>query len=352
MTSEAATAIDGAVQVAEASGGRYRVESVLGRGGFGVVFAGRDTATGERVAIKRVHQSGAGDTHAREAAALRLLRIQGVARLLDEFESGEAAYFVMELVDGRPFPGESAMGPSWTALEPLLRRLLAILARVHAEGFVHLDLKPQNVLVGPDGRVVVLDFGVSVGRPFAPWDARERGQHGTLAYAAPEQLLGGQKDARSDLYAVGAMVLEALTGQAPFAGALGSDDYVALRTAARPPIELPAETDPAAERFLAAVLAPSPEDRPRCANEAARLLGGATREAVELRDLVRASGGSTTAGPLRALFAGPDVLFHVREDAAALLFERTAGDPSRIEAELEVWIDSGLASWSAGRIAL
>src|SRR5579883_739740 len=130
--------------------GRYVLERLLGRGGQAEVWSAADRITGSRVAVKLLGEGASPARARREIATLRLLRLPGVVRLLDEGVDDERGFVVMELVLGAPFPGV-ATPCTWAELGPPTLRLLETLARVHACGVVHRDLKPANVLVTADG---------------------------------------------------------------------------------------------------------------------------------------------------------------------------------------------------------
>ena len=196
---------------------RYALGEVLGRGAFGVVFAADDRVTGDRVAVKLIDVANAHRRRRiqREITALRLLRLPGVVRLLDDGLEGDTCFLVMDLIDGDPFPGT---GRTWETLRPVVLELLQVVAHVHAAGVMHRDLKPANILVGRvDGRVTLLDFGLSRGEPVGSTMTRSGVMVGTPAYLSPEQIRGERIDARADLYSVGAMAYEALTGGVPHA---------------------------------------------------------------------------------------------------------------------------------------
>ncbi len=139
----------------------------------------------------------------REFLALSLAATQGVVRVLDHGVEDGTAHVVSELVDGTPFPGA---GADTAQIERRLSSLLASLGRVHDAGLVHRDLKPSNVLVEADGRVVLLDFGLARGAALGSTLTTGDGLVGTMRYLAPELLLGGAANPRSDLHAVGVMV--------------------------------------------------------------------------------------------------------------------------------------------------
>ena len=203
---------------------RYAIRDQLGRGATGSVWRACDRLTNRIVAVKLLDRV-AGHELVRlraEIAALRLLRVSGVAHLYDEGLHEGQPFLVTDVVEGAPFPGVVLSGGAaarWEAVRGPACALLEVLARVHACGVVHRDLKPGNVLVDAEGRPTVLDFGLVVGRgPLLP-EGPGAAFCGTPAYAAPEQCAGDPIDARADLYAVGIMLYEALGGRRPHVAA-------------------------------------------------------------------------------------------------------------------------------------
>lgn len=298
------------------SHGRYLLGDVIGTGGFGQVHRATDRLTGEAVAIKFVPALSPADLARtrRELAALRWLRLPGVVRLRDDGLDGTSWFLVMDLVEGQPFDQLRTDG-GWDSWSGPVLELLEILARVHLTGVLHLDLKPSNILVDHRGRVVVLDFGVARGRAVPEVDQNRI--EGTPRYMAPEQLLGGPCDVRTDLYAVGVMLTEMANVPAPV------------------------------RAVLTAMCASSPEDRPASALAAYRALAGRSpvptlfsREEVWTREA------------LRRLFAGSDTFTHVPSDAADLLWERTSGRPSDVASTLEGWILAGQIGWHDGLLVI
>jgi len=211
--------------------GAYRVIGPIGRGGMGGVFEVED-AGGRRLALKSALQDhpGAEVTRrfAREANALRMLDHPNLIAAIDVFVEGGQLYLVMEKIDGRTLTRRIA-----DAADPITPRVALVLARqilegvdhAHARGFVHRDLKPDNVLLQPMGgweRVKLIDFGVVklLGDAAAAFGAgaltRTGLVFGTPAYMAPEQALGRLVDARADVYAVGIMLYEMVAGRLPF----------------------------------------------------------------------------------------------------------------------------------------
>ena len=255
-------------------GGRYALGEVIGEGSHGVVFSALDAVSGHKVAVKVLLGLSSEERSRlqREIAALRVLRLPGVVSLIDDGPLDGGHFIATELVDGAPFAG--AQPPMrWADLRPIAASFLETLARVHGHGIIHRDLKPDNVLVGPDGHVTLLDFGLAYGAGVGPTITSDGVVVGTPDYLAPEQILGERPDARSDLYAVGAMLFEALTGQMPH----DADTVQALlhrrATVQAPPLanckpDVEAEAVDLVDRLLSI----RPRHRPATAAEALRLL--------------------------------------------------------------------------------
>jgi hypothetical protein len=238
--------------------GRYEITSLGGQGAQGATFLGNDRKTGQRVAVKLFDLGRAKDWKAhelfdREVATLQRLSHPGIPRFVDvvKDESTGARALVMGCVDGDSLADVIARDgvlPEkrlWT----ILFECAHVLAAVHGEGVVHRDLKPANLILRPDGRVAVVDFG-GVGA--------FRGQAGstvvgTFGYMAPEQLYGAQTPA-TDLYALGATVLHAATGKAP--DEQPRDGLAIDVDAAAPFLSPPLRT------LLARLLSPDPKSRP------------------------------------------------------------------------------------------
>lgn len=255
---------------------RYALRRKIGQGASGEVYLATDRAVGTDVAVKLMRFSDPGFLARvqREISALRHLAIPEVVRLLDDGRTDDFVYLVMEYVEGADFPGAHGRA-GWEDLRPVAGRMLEGLVRVHAGGFLHRDLKPANVRVTPDGRVVLLDFGLARAVAGANSGSRSVDLVGTLRYVSTEQLEAGRVDARADLYAVGIMLFEALAGRLP----QSERDLTTLireRTSRDPPSirtwcpELPQ----AAADLVDALVRRRPADRPRSAAEALRLLRG------------------------------------------------------------------------------
>lgn len=214
--------------------GRYVIGAAIGRGAFGAVYAAEQLSTGQRVAVKALLATPHGgrrlaeERFRKEARVLAKLRHPSTVRLFDVGVTGSGnPYFAMELVEGpnleQVMASRKAAGERFTEAEiiDIVVPVLGSLAEAHALGLVHRDLKPANIMlssVADDGLVVkVLDFGV-VRTEDSDLTGRASGL-GTPRYMSPEQCRAEGVDGRSDLYSVGCILYEALTGEVPFAGA-------------------------------------------------------------------------------------------------------------------------------------
>ena len=263
--------------------GSYRIERQLGRGGMGEVYLAVHPGIGARVAIKVLAQ---GSEHAErffdEARAVNLIRHPRIASVHDFATLGDGRpYIVMELCEGAPLSALLARGrlPIGT-LVGLLCEVLAAAGAAHAKGIVHRDLKPENVFVLRDGHVKVLDFGIAKLTPEdgAPTRTSTGAILGTPAYLSPEQVQSRGTDARADLYAVGVMAFEALTGQVPFK-APSMFELMRMHVEAPPPRlrELAPEVPEALEEVVLRALAKQPDDRFATAAAMAEALQAAVR---------------------------------------------------------------------------
>jgi serine/threonine-protein kinase len=203
---------------------RYRVDSVLARGGMSTVYRGRDTRLDRDVAVKVMDPRLTADPafvarFVREARAAAQLHHPAVVSVHDQGVDGDQVYLVMELIDGgnlRDLLNQRGKLPPAVALS-VLGPVLSALGAAHRAGLVHRDVKPENVLIGPGGQVKVADFGLA--RAIAENGVTSDSEIlGTVAYLSPEQVETGAADARSDVYAAGIVLYEMLAGQAPYRG--------------------------------------------------------------------------------------------------------------------------------------
>jgi serine/threonine protein kinase/tetratricopeptide (TPR) repeat protein len=265
--------------------GEYRLLGELGQGGMGVVYEAVHLRRGHRVALKTLQAVGGAALHRfkREFRALADLNHPNLVGLHTLEADGNHWFFTMDLVEGEDFL--THVRPAGALDEARLRSTLAQLATgvmaLHARHVIHRDLKPSNVLVTPEGRVVLLDFGLVAELDGAGVAVSWESVVGTPKYMAPEQAGGGEVTPASDWYALGVMLYEALCGQPPFAGTLLS---VLQDKQRRDPPPLP----PGGDR---------PED---LAALALRLLARDPRrrpDAFEVARAVAAAGPAAPAGP-------------------------------------------------------
>ena len=338
--------------------GPYRVSRKLGGGGMGVVYEGAHSVTGERVAVKTVRAPTAWllASIRREIHALSRLRHPGVARIVGEGVHEGLPYYAMELCGGETLrdrldvlyrggkksrpeastfssqsraatvreatPGRSAPEsdceppPRRTMAEilpvlSLVRSVCAPLAYLHGEGIVHCDLKPTNIVIRPDGTPVLVDLGVARSGGISGRD--ELGAAGAIGgsvgYMAPEQVRGDLLDPRADLYALGIILYEILTGHRPFVGGTIAVKYQQLAGPPEPPSGRNEGVPPALDALVLRLLAKKPEDR----------LGHAEDVDAVLAELDVPVRGAPPTPPPRAYLYRPTL---AGRDAALAVLER------------------------------
>jgi hypothetical protein len=247
--------------------GRYQLGRPLGAGALGQVFEAADRATGGQVAVKVAHAQLAGDAGAR-AGFLRAAREAGrlahpnVVAVLGVGEDQGVPFVAMELVDGRSLRellGSAGPAPAERAVE-VAAQVCSALGAAHAQGLVHGGLTPGNVMVRPDGRVQVADFGLAAMLVAGSPDA--------APYRSPEQVQSGRSDDRSDLYALGCCLFELLTGEPPFDG---PTPFVVMRRHVeerpRPPSAIRPGLPAWLDDLVLRTLAKHPHERPQTAAE-------------------------------------------------------------------------------------
>ncbi len=251
--------------------GRYRLDAKIATGGMGVVWRATDTRLDRQVAVKVLKEEFAADdqfrtrfeTEARHAAALHHPNIAGVFDY-DASPPGGAPYLVMELVEGEPLSALLVQARNdGHAVDPdIVRDLLAQasdgLAAAHAAGIVHRDVKPANLIVTPQGRVKVTDFGIARAADGVAI-TRTGAVMGTPQYLSPEQARGEQATPASDVYALGVVGYECLTGQRPFEGE--TPVATTLAHLQQPVPALPPEVPADLAAVITTAMAKSPAER-------------------------------------------------------------------------------------------
>jgi serine/threonine-protein kinase len=266
---------------------RYRIMSLLGRGGMGEVFGAHDLTLHQPVALKFLPDSTVDESmlerFRNEVRVARRISHPNVCRVYDIGKIDDQVFLSMEYVDGEDLSSLlRRMGrlPRETALE-IARKICAGLAAAHDQGVLHRDLKPSNIMLDGRGEVRIMDFGLA-GLAHEIQDVRS----GTPVYMAPEQLAGKEVTARSDIYALGLVLYELFAGKPVFAGKM-HDDIVRLRRERTPirPSTLGSDLDPSVELVILRCLEEEPENRPASALiVSAALPGGEYLIAIYRRD--------------------------------------------------------------------
>jgi len=259
--------------------GRYRLLGRLGSGGMADVWCAEDSMLNRRVALKFLHPRFAQDEQfverfRREASAAAGLQHPNVVGVFDRGTVDGAHYIAMEYVDGASLKDLIARGLSVGEAVEIVRQVLAGVRYAHERGIIHRDLKPQNVLVDSEGRARVTDFGIA--RAGASEITQTGSVLGTAQYLSPEQAQGLPVTAASDIYSIGVMLYEALTGGVPFDA--DSPVTVALKQVSerpRPPSELNPQVSRALDGVVMRALAKDPANRFASAEEFRQALDAA-----------------------------------------------------------------------------
>ncbi len=271
--------------------GRYRIARVIGQGGMGRVYLAVQPAIGSRVAVKVLSDHCARDPDLlerffAEARTVNLIRHEHITNVIDLAQLPDGRpYIVMEFVEGQTLARATRGGraPVGGVIQ-VVTETLSALAAAHAHQIVHRDLKPDNIIVTHKGHAKVLDFGIAklspgLQHPLSP-RTRTGALLGTPAYMAPEQISGAANvDARTDIYAAGVVLFEALTGTVPFTGATAFDLMRAQLEDAPPSVrDRRPDVPDAIARLITRALAKSPADRFQTAAEMSDALHAATAE--------------------------------------------------------------------------
>ncbi|MGK0722516.1 protein kinase domain-containing protein [Leucobacter sp. W1478] len=307
-------------------GGRYELSSRIAIGGMGEVWKATDSIIGRTVAIKILKDEYMGDpgflerfrAEARHAA---LVNHEGIANVFDYGEEQGSAYIVMELVPGEPLstiieregrlPADRVLG--------IVAQTATALQAAHDAGLVHRDIKPGNLLITPEGRVKITDFGIARIADQVPLTATGQVM-GTVQYLAPEQASGHTATPSTDLYSLGIVAYECLAGKRPFTGE--SQVAIAMAQINDAPPALPADVPAPVQRLVMACLAKDPDERPQTAAKLAQAatalhrgnlalaasyvpaVAGADAAATVVMSQTGFSDAATTALPQTTMLAG------------------------------------------------
>lgn len=260
-------------------GGRYRLGARIGRGGMADVHRAMDTRL-QRVVAAKVFRSGADaagrERFAEEARILAGLSHPGLVTVHDFSADADELYLIMELVEGHTLADEVQAGPlPPQRVAEIGSRLADVLAHVHANGVVHRDVKPSNVLISDEGGVYLADFGIS---RLAAAAGRITGSGqliGTATYMSPEQVSGGEVGYPADVYALGLVLLESVTGRVEYPGSGAESAVARLVRAPEVPLDLPIGL----HRALLVMTASDPAKRPTAA-ECVDLLAGRSTDVI------------------------------------------------------------------------
>ncbi|MFF0478255.1 protein kinase [Streptomyces sp. NPDC004284] len=278
-------------QVGDVLDGRYRLDAELGAGGFGTVWRARDLRMNREVAVKTGLPGTADEARrfVREAELAGSLTHPNIVTVHDfahiTLGGREVIYLVMELVRGESLATVLGRGlPDFQASLAWAEQICAALEAAHAAGIVHRDIKPPNVIIGETGPVKVLDFGIAK-HQLSQTNLTGTGTLiGSFAYMAPERCRSGAVDGRSDLYALGCLLMELWTGRLPFLGREWAELSVQHMTAPPPtPSAFAPALTATADRLVLDLLAKDPDRRPPHAAAVAQRLAVIAREAREAR---------------------------------------------------------------------
>jgi serine/threonine-protein kinase len=285
--------------------GKYEIQGVLGKGAMGIVYKGYDSAIARTVAIKAISKAILNPDELKhvmgrfrhEAKAVGRINHPRIVQIYDYGEDEEIAFIVMEYVSGKTLLQHLTQNDRYDTREAgeIIRQLLDGIGHAHAQGVIHRDVKPSNILINSDGRIKIGDFGI------ARIEASELTQVGdvlgTPHYMAPEQFLGGEISPLADIYSIGVIAYELLAGKKPFLGTTAAVMQQVLNQRPPDPSQLNSKLSPQIDQVIQRALEKKHEDRFQSAKDFSEAL----REAIDTTLEHPASPPSPTALDSRAL---------------------------------------------------
>ncbi|MES2688131.1 MAG: serine/threonine-protein kinase [Pseudomonadota bacterium] len=304
--------------------GRYDIIRVLGKGAMGLVYEARDPNLNRRVAIKTIKvenlsEEAAAEYEARfktEAHSAARLQHPNIVSVYDSDRHGDMAFLVMEFIQGEDLKHHLDGGKRYSLEQSLamMRELLSALEYAHRQSIVHRDVKPANLLIEADGRVKLTDFGVARIQDSGEATRTQGSMVGTLKYMSPEQVQGQPIDARADLFAVGIVLYQLLTGKRPFDG---DTDFAIIQQIVNHSPAAPSSFNnllpPAIDAVVARALTKKREQRFATAQEFAQALQEASGQASDptivppVSQPGRRGGNATDTGLQRSRAGGSTV---------------------------------------------
>jgi serine/threonine protein kinase len=327
--------------------GRYDIIRVLGKGAMGLVYEARDPNLNRRVAIKTIKvenlsEEAAAEYEARfktEAHSAARLQHPNIVSVYDSDRHGDMAFLVMEFIQGEDLKHHLDAGKRFSLEQSLamMRELLSALEYAHRQSIVHRDVKPANLLIEADGRVKLTDFGVARIQDSGEVTRTQGSMVGTLKYMSPEQVQGQPIDARADLFAVGIVLYQLLTGKRPFDG---DTDFAIIQQIVNHTPAAPSSVNtmlpPAIDAVLVRALAKKRDQRFASAQEFAQALQEASGQAADptvvppVSQPGRRGGNSTDTGLQRSRAGGSTVRLSSGTDTGSTVTQ---------ELELVYWKD-------------
>ncbi len=274
--------------------GRYKIQKRLGAGAMGAVYLAHDSKLDRQVALKTPTFGGNKNEQMverfyREARAAANLRNPNICPVFDVGEIDGRHYITMAFIKGRPLSDYVGQTLDQKTVASIVRKLALALAEAHGEGVIHRDLKPANIMVDKKRRPLVMDFGLALREDEGESRMTQSGTiMGTPAYMSPEQVKGDidDVDAQADIYSLGIILYELLTGQVPFDGSVAAVIGQVLTEAPRPPIEIRRDLDPTLQAICLKMIAKEKSDRfptmEAVANDLRAYLKGSPNQAIDL----------------------------------------------------------------------